>query len=69
MIPDILSWWTMAFNLTLLAIPAMSTECERIFSVAKHTVGIERYSLEDTTNMLEELAAEWKNFEAGKQGP
>ena len=33
----------------LLSIPAMSTECERVFSQAKLVVGQQRHSLQDDT--------------------
>jgi len=62
-VPDLYAWWrdnserlprlsAMAFD--LLSIPAMSSECERVFSRAKLTIGSQRHSLqEDTINMLE----------------
>lgn len=58
-----LEWWKahaqqyprlsrMAFD--YLSIPAMSAECERLFSRAKHCVGYQRHSLHaDSINMLQ----------------
>jgi hypothetical protein len=67
-VPNALVWWeenrqrlprlsTMAFN--LLTIPAMSSECERVFSSAKLTVGLKRQSLEDNTINMVECLKHW----------
>ena len=68
---DIYAWWrdnagrfprlsTIAFD--LLSIPAMSSECERVFSRAKLTITTQRHSLQDDAiNMLECL----KNWGGG----
>lgn len=62
-VADVLAWWEanrerfprltcMAFD--LLSIPAMSTECERTFSLTKLTVSTQRHSLDsDTIKMLQ----------------
>ena len=64
-VDDPLAWWranmwqyprlsSMAFD--YLSIPVMSSECERLFSRAKHCVGIQRHSLHaDSINMLQSL--------------
>jgi hypothetical protein len=64
-VEDVLDWWSknigrfprlgrMAFD--LLSIPAMSTECERLFSQGKLVIGSQRHSLNDTSiNMLMSL--------------
>ncbi|EAQ91904.1 hypothetical protein CHGG_00139 [Chaetomium globosum CBS 148.51] len=73
--PDALAWWIgnqarfprlslMAFD--LLSIPVMSSECERVFSSARLTVGLNRYNLSDNSiNMVESLK-QW--LKRGQEG-
>jgi len=67
-VPNIISWWlsnkerfprlsTMAFD--LLTILAMSVEYERVFSGAKHTVGLQRHRLNDSTIDMLQCLKHW----------
>ena len=68
-----LQWWLgdqerfpglskMAFD--LLTIPPMSTECERIFSLAKLAVGMQRHSTQDDTISKLQCLENWLRNQA-----
>jgi hypothetical protein len=55
-VPNIVAWWEhqisdslWQYALDVLSIPAMSTECERLFSSAVDLVGTTRFRLQDET--------------------
>jgi hypothetical protein len=66
-VPNVIKWWAdterrsplARMALDVLSIPAMSTECERLFSSASHLVGTTRYSLHDDTMEQLELMRQW----------
>lgn len=65
---DPVKWWAdrraefprlSRFALDLLAIPAMSADCERAFSLAKLTVTSQRHSLQGSTIEKIQLLKNW----------
>lgn len=65
-VPNVIAWWAKQrrtpltrLALNVLSIPAMSTECERLFSSASDLVGTTRYSLHDDTMESLELLRQW----------
>ena len=65
-VPNVIAWWhrqdaspLVQLALNVLSIPAMSTECERLFSSASDLVGTARYALHDDTMERLELLRQW----------
>jgi hypothetical protein len=65
---DPVRWWAdhrttfpqlSRFALDTLAIPAMASDCERAFSMAKLTVGPQRHSLQDQTMEVMQMLKDW----------
>lgn len=62
-VPNVIAWWAKKeprtplaqLALNVLSIPAMSTECERLFSSTARLVGTTRFSLRDDTMEALEL--------------
>jgi hypothetical protein len=72
-IDDAVEWWLSPgrrsdfprlsiMALDLLTIPAMSSECERVFSRAKHTVGHQRHRLDDDAINIVESLKQWSRL-------
>lgn len=69
MVEDPISWWRehqtqfprlSAMALEVLLIPAMSDECERIFSSSKLILGIQRISMGDTMIGMLQCLKNWR---------
>lgn len=66
-VPNVIAWWAKKdprtplaqLALDVLSIPAMSTECERLFSSAATLVGTARFSLQNDTMEALELLRFW----------
>ncbi|EAQ85612.1 predicted protein [Chaetomium globosum CBS 148.51] len=72
-IHDAVEWWLSPgrrsdfprlsiMALDLLTIPAMSSECERVFSRAKHTVAHQRHRLDDDAINIVESLKQWSRL-------
>lgn len=65
---DPIQWWAdhrttfpqlSRFALDILAIPAMASDCERAFSIAKLTIGPQRHRLQDQTIEAMQMLKDW----------